>query len=137
LPIGYEGFNDQALLWQAASGMRFKLIAFRGAVSDRTDSRPLRQAELLLPPYAAEKVLVYWLYGRPSPPPPNDAATAREIRIFLRRYHVGAVTVVRQGRPIGPVLAYFTAALGVRPVQFLGSDIWPDVQGDLRRLISA
>jgi hypothetical protein len=137
LPIGYEGFNDQALLWQAASGMRFRLIAFRGAVSDRTDSRPLRQAALLLPPYAAEKVLVYLLYGRPSPPPPNDTATAKDIRIFLRRYKVGAVTVVRQGRPIDQVLAYFTAALRVRPVEFLGSYIWPDVQKDLRRLISA
>jgi hypothetical protein len=136
LPIGYEGSNDQALLWQAAAGMRFKLIAFRGAVSNRPGGEPLRDAALLLLPYAAENALVYWLYGRPSPPPLNDAATAKDIRIFLRRYQVGAITVVPQGPPVGRVLAYFEAALGVPPVTFHDSYIWPDVQRDLRRLPS-
>jgi hypothetical protein len=136
LPIGYEGSNDQALLWQAASGMRFKLIAFRGAVSNRPGGKPLRDAALLLPPYAAEKALVYWLYGRPSPPPLNDAATAKDIRIFLRRYQVGAISVVPQGPPVARVLAYFEAALGVPPVTFHDSYIWPDVQRDLRQLPS-
>ena len=133
LPIGYVGFNDQALLWQAAGDMRFKLIAFRGSVSNRAGGKPLRDAALLIPPDAVEKALVYWLYGSPSPPPPHDAATTREFRIFLRRYDVGAVTVVREGRPVKYVLKYFEAALGVPPVSFEGSFIWPDVQQDLRR----
>ncbi len=136
LPIGYEGFNDQALLWQAAARMRFKLIAFRGAVSNRAGGKPLRDAALLLPPYAAEKVLLYYFYHRPSPPPPNDAATAKEIRTFLVRYDVGAVTVVPQGRPVRKVIAYFEAALGVPPVTFHEAYIWPHVQQDLRRLPS-
>lgn len=38
LPVGYEGSNDQASLWQAVAGMRFKLIGFRGALAGRAIS---------------------------------------------------------------------------------------------------
>jgi hypothetical protein len=132
LPITYEGSNDQALLWQSAARMRFKLIAFRGAVAGPT-GRPIRGAAMLLPPFEAEQVLVWGLYGEPSPPPAMDAATAKAIQIFLKTYGVGAVTVVPWGPRVDAVLAYYQAALQVPPVKFGGSYIWPDVQRDLRR----
>lgn len=130
LPISYEGSNDQALLWQSAADMGFKLIGFRGSVAGPT-GKPIRNAALLLPPYEAEQVLLWGLYGAPSPPPANDAATAKAIQVFLKTYDVGAVTVVPSGPRTGVVLAYYKAALRVPPVTFQGSYIWPQVQHDL------
>jgi hypothetical protein len=132
LPVGYEGINDQALLWQAASGMDYKLIGFRGAVAGR-DHKPLTNAELLLPPTQAERLLVWALYGQPSPPPPDDAATWRAIRAFLARYDVGDVAVTRSGLHWHSVLRYYTSALGVPPATFGRAFVWPHVQRDLAR----
>jgi hypothetical protein len=89
---------------------------------------------MLLPPFEAEQVLVWGLYGKPSSPPAMDASTAKAIQIFLKTYGVGAVTVVPWGLRTNAVLAYYVAALQVPPVKFGGSYIWPDVQQDLRRL---
>jgi hypothetical protein len=133
LPISYEGSNDQALLWQSAARMRFKLIAFRGAVAGPT-GKPIQAAALLLAPVQAEQVLLWGLYDKPRPPPPNDAATARAIQIFLKTYDVGAVTVVPYGSRTTAVIAYYQAALGIPPVGFEGAYVWPDVQQDLSRL---
>jgi hypothetical protein len=129
LPISYVGTNDQALLWQSAARMRFKLIAFRGAVAG-PNHKPICCGELLLPPDEAEEVLVWGLYGRP-PAPPMGAATTRAIRIFLETYDVGAVTIVPSSARTAAVMAYFRAALGVPPVNFEGSYVWPDAQQDL------
>jgi hypothetical protein len=132
LPVGYIGANDQALLWQAGAGMRFKLIGFRGALAGK-HHQPLVNAAVLLPPAAAEQVLLWGLYGQPSPPPPLDAATSQAIRTFLARYDVDAITVVPWGGPPKAVLAYFTAALGLRPDDFHGAYVWSRVQGLLHR----
>jgi hypothetical protein len=130
LPIGYEGINDQALLWQADSGMKFKLIAFRGAVADR-HHHPLSNAGLLLRPTQAELVLLWALYGVPSPPPPDNAATWSAIRVFLARYDVGDVAVTRAGLHWWSVVHYFTGALGQPPVAFGRAFVWPHVQRDV------
>ena len=130
LPVGYEGSNDQALLYQAAAGMRYKLIGFRGAVPG-VDHRPIRDAALLLPPLEAEDLLSWGLYGEPAPPPPADAATYAAIRTFLARYDVGAVAIVPGGTHWQAVLPYFTAALGTPPTDFGGGYVWPHVQADL------
>jgi hypothetical protein len=131
LAISYEGPLDQALLWQSAARMRFKLIAFRGAVAG-PNHQPIRAAKLLLPPDAAEVVLSWGLYGKPNPPRPG-AATSRAIREFLKNYQVDAVTIVPTGERTAAVIAYFRAALGVAPVRFAGSYIWPNVQQDLAK----
>jgi len=133
LPISYEGTNDQALLWQSAAKMRFKLIGFRGAVAGPT-GQPIRGPALLLPPYQAEDAILWGMYSAPSPPPPMDQATARAIQIFLRTYGVNAVTVVGNGPGAKIVLEYYEAALEEPPVVFDRSYIWPDVQQDLKRI---
>ncbi|MFZ0171145.1 MAG: hypothetical protein WAL04_05620 [Acidimicrobiales bacterium] len=132
LPIGDVGFNDQALLWQSAANMRFKLIAFRGAVAG-PNHKVLRGSALLLPPYQAEDILLWGLYGEPTPPE-NDPATARAIEVFLRSYSVTAVTVVPSGTRTADVISYYTNALRVPPVSFQGAYIWPNVQQDLARI---
>jgi hypothetical protein len=132
LPVGYIGFDDQALLWQAEADMRFKLIGFRGAVPG-PDHRAIRNAALLLAPLPAEQLLSWALYGAPAPPPPADAATYAAIRTFLGRYRVGAVSVVPPGAHWPAVLRYFTAALDTAPVDFHGTYVWAHVQSDLQR----
>jgi len=128
LPVGYENYsNDQALLWQAEGGMRFKLIGFRGAVAG-PGHKPLLNAGLWLPPTSVEALLVWSLYGQPYPPPVYGAATSRVIRTFLSRYHVDDITVVPSGAPTGTVTSYFTAALGRPPADFQGTYVWSGVQ---------
>jgi hypothetical protein len=129
LAISYEGPLDQALLWQSAARMRFKLIAFRGAVAG-PNHQPIRSAQLLLPPDEAEHVLSWGLYGKPNAPPIGRATTTA-IRQFLKTYDVGAVTIVPSGSRTAAVMAYFEAALGVPPEPFEGSFVWPRVQQDL------
>jgi hypothetical protein len=127
LPVGYANYaDDQALLWQAEAGMRFKLIGFRGAVSG-PDHKPLVGAALWLPPPAAEALLVWSLYGQPPPPVPGPS-TSQSIRTFLARYHVDDITVVPSGAPTATLMSYFTAALGVLPNNFEGTYVWSGVQ---------
>ena len=110
LPVGYEGSNDQALLWQAAAGMRYKLIGFRGAVPG-VDHRPIRDAALLLPPLEAEDLLSWGLYGQPAP------ATATRRRHLRRHPHLPRPLRRRSGgdRAGGPALAGGAALLHRRP----------------------
>jgi hypothetical protein len=133
VPVFYEGTNDQALLWQAAGKMRFKLIGFPDAIAN-AEHHPLLGAGLLVAPEQTEDLLVWGLYGEPSPPPPDNALTRGEIRTFLARYHVGAVTVVPGGEHWQTVIRYFTAALGVPPRHFGQTLIWPRVQDELARV---
>jgi hypothetical protein len=132
LPVGYIGANDQALLWQAAAGMRFKLIGFRGALAGN-HHQPLVNAAVLLPPAQAEQVLLWGLYGQPTPPPPLDGSTSQAIRIFLARYKVDDVAIVPWGSTPKGVLAYFTAAFGLPPDNFQGTYVWSHVQQLLQR----
>jgi hypothetical protein len=127
LPVGYEGSNDQALLWQAEAGMRFKLIGFRGALAGK-DHQRLVGADVLLPPPEAEDILLWAIYGLPSPPPPFGVATARAIKTFLVRYHVGDIVIVPWGSGTASALPYFTAALQVAPENFGGAYVWSHVQ---------
>jgi hypothetical protein len=128
LPVGYENYaDDQALLWQAEAGMRFRLIGFRGAVAG-PHHKPAIGAAIWLPPTATEALLVWSLYGQPYPPPVFGPATSQAIRTFLARYHVDDITIVPSGAPTGTVLSYFDAALGRPPSEFQGSYVWSGVQ---------
>jgi hypothetical protein len=127
LPVGFRTYaDDQALLWQAEAGMRFKLIGFRGAVAG-PDHKPLVDAGLWLPPATAEALLVWGLYGRPYPPPVHGPATSDAIRIFLSRYGVDDITIVPSGVPTTTLVSYFTAALSRPPADFQGTYVWSGV----------
>jgi hypothetical protein len=137
LPVGYRNYaDDEALLWQAEAGMRFKLIGFRGAVAG-PDHKPLVGAALWLPPSTAEALLVWSLYGQPYPPPTFGPSTSQAIRTFLARYDVDDITVVPSGVPTETVISYFTAALGVPPNDFGGAYFWSGVQQLVARPLPA
>jgi hypothetical protein len=125
LAANYEGSNDQSVLWQAVEKMRFKLIAFPDGVGGK-NHRALLKPDVLLPPTAAEVILVWGLYGEPDPPP-RDAATSAQIRTFLSRYHVDDVTFSYQGVPRQAAIAYYTAALEQAPVYYHGTFLWTHV----------
>lgn len=130
LPIDYEGSNDQVLLWQALSGMRFRIVGFRGAIPG-PNGKPLRGAKILLPPSQAEKILVWAVYGHPTPPP-LDGATEADIRTYLRRYDIDDVAIVPTGSSTSSAVKYYQAALGRAPRVVTGVYVWPHVQFDLR-----
>ena len=133
LPVGYENYaDDQALLWQAEAGMRFKLIGFRGAVAG-PDHKPLIGAALWLAPSVTEALLVWGLYGQPYPPPVFGPSTSNAIRVFLATYHVDDITVVPSGVPTATLISYFTAALGRPPSDFQGTYVWSDIPQLLAR----
>jgi hypothetical protein len=135
LPASYADYsNDQTMLWQAEAGMRFKLIGFRGALAGK-DHRPVTGQAALLVPSTAEDLLIWGIYGQPSPPP-NDAATSEAVRQFLVRYHVDDVVLYPWNGTVPPVLRYFLAALGVRPLDFQGTFVWSHVPQLLDRRAS-
>lgn len=135
LPVGYIGSNDQALLWQAVAGMRFKVIGFRGALGGLHHQR-LVQAAVLLAPAQAEDIMVSALYGQP-PMPPEGLATSEAVRQFLIRYRVDDVVIAPWGPGTASVVSYFQAALSHAPVDFQGSYVWHDARSlaatELRR----
>ncbi len=106
--------EDQAMLWQAASAMRFRLIGgyalTAGAMGAATSSAPP-----LVPPAVTATLTGDWL-GVSQGPPPAPAQT----RAFLQRYHVSTVLVYDGGSEPAAVLALFGAALGP-----------PDVTGEI------
>jgi hypothetical protein len=91
-------------------------------------------ADVLLPPPEAEDVLLWAIYGQPSPPPPLDAATARAIKTFLVRYHVDDIVIVPWGKDTASALPYFTTALQAAPDKFGDAYFWSHVQRLLGQL---
>ncbi len=106
--------EDQAMLWQAASDMRFRLIGgyalTAGATGTATSFAPP-----LVPADVTATLTGDWL-GVSEGPPPAPA----DVRAFLQRYHVGTVLVYDGGSEPAAVVALFGAALGP-----------PDVSGEM------
>jgi hypothetical protein len=125
--------DDQAMLWSATAGMRFRIIGGQAAIPGlrgRTTSAP----KLLAPP-VVEALFLDGMYGAPrverSIPPPVPA-TLRNIREFLTRYDVGTIILEPVGLNPEMVVTYITAALGTPPTGEAGVEVWYDVPGLVR-----
>jgi hypothetical protein len=129
LPYGIAPQND-ALMWQAASGMRFRILggdAFVPQPDGRTTWHWLPAG-----PNVLLRVLRTDRYSS-SPPPPASQAAASAVRQMIARYHVSVVLVDRAAR-YGPALsALVRRALGVPPRQHGRMDVWLDAERDLGR----
>lgn len=122
--------DDQAMLWSADAGMRFRVIGGQAAIpgpGGTTTSAPATLA-----PPTTESVFLYAMYGTARVEralPPLDAATLRDIRTFCTRYAVGTIVVDPVGEHPALVVAYLTAALGAPPERSGGVDAWYGVGG--------
>jgi hypothetical protein len=121
--------DDQAMLWGAVAGMRFRIIGGQAATPGR-DGRTTSAPATLQPP-TTEALFLYAMYGTPrieGGVPPADRTTLTSLIDFLTRYHVDTIAIDPIGERPGLVVARMSAALGVPPERVGGVDVWLDVQ---------
>jgi len=122
--------RNDAMMWQAASGMRFRVLGgdvFVPGNIVRSTWHPLPQG----PPVLAA-VLEAGQYP-PNPPPPMTASAVAAIRQLCARSHVAVVFVDRQARYGYDFDVLVHRALG-RPGRVEGRlSVWLNVQRDLHR----
>jgi hypothetical protein len=124
----YTDLVDQALLDQAESGMRFKLIGGYGwwpvphATYASPDPPPLR-------PLSVEAFFESAFYGSatPAPSPLPSQSHVQDLRQFMREHHVDTVIVLPLGKNPATVVNQVTAAIGP-PMRSGGVDVWMHVQ---------
>jgi hypothetical protein len=121
--------DDQAMLWGAVAGMRFRIIGGQAATPGR-DGRTTSAPATLQPP-TTEALFLYAMYGTPriegSVPPP-DRSTLSSLIDFLTRYQVDTIVMDPIGEHPGLAVARLAAALGVPPEKVGGVDVWLGVQ---------
>ncbi len=121
--------DSQAMLWQAVTGMRFKLLGgdfIHPGPTGTADSTPT-----ILDPSYVEALLEFAMVGHdevPRTPSRPIPAASGLIRSFLSRYHVGTIVVDPVGAHPERVVAAFTAALARPPEHRGGVDLWTDVE---------
>ncbi len=116
---------NNAMLWQAASGMRFRIV---GGEATRPTRGGRRGTSAIYPlaPRVVYDLFVSARAGRdsPWPPPPLDQATVSGIRLFMTRWRIGTVVLdpaIGYATPVA--VSELTAALGP-PVEVGGVDVW-------------
>ncbi len=117
--------DNEAMLWQAVAGMRFRIIGDQAIIPGR-GGRTTSAPETLAPP-TAEALFLDAMYGTPriqATVPPLDATTLGQLRAFCARYDVGTVIVDPVGLYPDVAVTYLTAALGVPPERDGGVDVW-------------
>lgn len=116
--------QDQAMLWQAESGLRFRLIggyAIRPGPGRRSDRLPLLPPPVTLP-RALEGAL-----ERPASFAPGSSAWSRAAAAlpgFLQARHVRTVIVDRAAPAGGAVATLFRHRLGPPATVVAGVDVW-------------
>lgn len=123
---------DEALLDQAASGMRYKLVGGYGWW-------PLQHSDLASPtppvlePSSVESLFNIAYYGAGASQQNSSLLKANlstDIRQFVRDHHVSTVVVLPIGQSPEVVVRQVTAAIGI-PRRSGGVDVWPNVQQSL------
>jgi hypothetical protein len=130
-PYNYAPY-DAPMLWQAMSGMRFRILGGeatvpgpRGvALSHAGPNAPPPLYYLLLA--AAPSLREHWYRD-----PPNPTILVPMLRSFLRQNDVDDVLVSRHALHSGFMSQLVTAALGTRPLVLGGVDLWLHVRDDL------
>lgn len=104
LPYPARDFNE-ALVWQAVAGMRFRLVGGTPFFVPGTGHRSADSRYLRLKPHGIDRVFEDALGGRAAAPgnPPLQPWLVAGIRDDLRRYHVSAVIIdprTERGLPV-------------------------------------
>lgn len=132
-----EPSDARAMVWQAAAGMRFRLIG-----GYALEPGPTGTASFDPFPPSMDEVPATFVADEEGVPPPavlpgTAAATAAQTRRFLRRYRVDTVVVERVGARPQRAVSLLRAAIGRAPLSEGGVDVWfhldPAATGDHRR----
>ncbi|MGH9092416.1 MAG: hypothetical protein ACRDZR_13740, partial [Acidimicrobiales bacterium] len=124
--------RSQAMLWQAAAGMRFAMLGsyalhpVAGGLASQYPTQ-LRPADVQPALYALEGA-----GPPPSPPVPRPRLVA-DLRELLADQHVAAVLVGRRSPGAGAAASLVASALGEPPARKGGVDAWYGVQDRLAR----
>ncbi len=117
--------NDQAMLWSAEAGMRFRIIGGQAAIPGAGGTTTSAPAQLA--PASVEQLFLTSLLG-PTPPaptaPPLDATTEAQVRQFIVRYDVKTIVVDPVGLRPARVIAFLAKALHSRPTVEGGVEVW-------------
>jgi len=116
-PYPVTPFN-QAMLWQAVSGMRFRILGGYALVPAADGSATSGPAPVT--PASVPATLIAYYAGQD---PGSGAASAQDVRALVRRYHVSTVVAGPGGVHRDAAVALFTAALGP-PRTVSGIDLW-------------
>lgn len=115
--------DNEAMLWQAESGMRFAI--FGGQAARPGPSGAVTSDVEHLAPQAVEQLFRIAMYGAASPSDPPQASSG-DIRTFCRKYHVGTIVVAGIGAKPSLVVDSLTRAFGP-PVTEPGALVWFDI----------
>jgi hypothetical protein len=116
----------QPQMWQAAAGMRFRMIG--GYALVRSALGPSADLPAVLSPVGVQRFLWSMSTGRPGYPlgrePADNTALACATRLFLGRYHVDQVIVTSDGAQPAQVRTLVRRAIG--PPSYVGGgvDAW-------------
>ncbi len=123
--------NTDAMLWQAVSGMRFRIVGGYVIVPGQ-DGRSTWQLNPPGPPVISAVFLAGTrLY--PKAPPAAQPRTLAAIRLLCARHRVGVILIRRTAHYAHAVARLIGNALG-RPPSTVGQlDVWLNVQRDLLR----
>jgi hypothetical protein len=120
--------SDQAMLWQATNGMRFKLLG--GYIQNLSPQGTESEFPALLSPPAVQSWLAYEEGVANAPWPPAHDITTHDILTYLSRNNVGAIVIAPDALNGQSVAAAFRSALGppeLSPSLF----VWTNVQQHL------
>ncbi|HTW98201.1 MAG TPA: hypothetical protein VMD59_05450 [Acidimicrobiales bacterium] len=112
---------DYALLWQAESKFRYKLIGGYGVTPNPVDV----DYPVILQPATMYNLFEAAFDG--TLPPRFDESTFSELRGYCLIWHVSTIVVAPLGADSKLVVRYLDAALG-RGVSVGGVNAWPDVE---------
>ncbi len=123
----YQGVND-ALLDQAASGMRFRII---GGYAWRPQATYNTIGPSVLEPTSVKALFDFAFYGVTTRPGQARLLTSNhitsDVATFLKKYNISTVVVLPVGRDAATVTHALTATIGT-PQRSGGVEVWFDVQ---------
>ena len=115
---------DQAMLWQATTGLRFRLVGGYIYTPTATGGTLISPTLSPAPVQATLSDALWGSGGQGLPPGTSETAAASAFRTFLRRYGVSSVIIDQFGAFPQTVTEVVTSATGEQPQHIGGVLFW-------------